>query len=119
MDSLRSESVKTALVMSLNVFCVVSIVILNKLLYAKQYSFRFANTLVAIHFAFTAAACCACEKAGVFVAKRTPWHEVLKLSMSQVGSVAFVNFSLMYNSVGMYQVLKLLNIPVICVMEFF
>ena len=107
------------LFMSLNIFCVVSIVILNKQLYSPPYNFRFGNTLVAFHFLFTSLACAISQKLGVFEAKRAPWHEIAKLSLSQVGSVAFVNFSLLYNSVGMYQVLKLLNIPVICVMEFF
>eukprot|EP00667_Euglena_gracilis_P019558 EG_transcript_20994 len=104
--------------MVLNVFCVVSIVILNKQLYSKPYEFRFGSTLVCIHFVVTGLLTALTAQLGVFKVKGLPFVELLKLSAAQVGSVAFVNFSLLYNSVGLYQVLKLLNIPVICVMEY-
>eukprot|EP00906_Rhabdomonas_costata_P009413 RCo013319 len=114
-----AESMRNFSYMALNVFCVVSIVIMNKKLYSEPINFRFGNTLVCVHFVVTAVLCVVAERAGVFDGKTVPFGDLMKLAATQVGSVAFVNFSLLYNSVGLYQVLKLLNIPVICVMEFF
>eukprot|EP01013_Petalomonas_cantuscygni_P011029 TRINITY_DN24323_c0_g1_i1.p1 TRINITY_DN24323_c0_g1~~TRINITY_DN24323_c0_g1_i1.p1 ORF type:complete len:364 (+),score=69.48 TRINITY_DN24323_c0_g1_i1:153-1244(+) len=108
----------TFIFMCLNVFCVVSIVIFNKYLF-QDYNFTYPNALMAIHFLFTGFLLWVSASIGLFERKRPPWMEIGKLSTSQVGSVASVNLSLLLNSIGMYQVLKLLNIPVICVMEFF
>eukprot|EP01012_Entosiphon_sulcatum_P006483 TRINITY_DN13058_c0_g1_i1.p1 TRINITY_DN13058_c0_g1~~TRINITY_DN13058_c0_g1_i1.p1 ORF type:complete len:336 (-),score=56.68 TRINITY_DN13058_c0_g1_i1:31-1038(-) len=119
LELLRGQNVTNLIYIGLNIFCVVGIVILNKKLYSPPLNYTYANTLMAFHYVVTALCCVLLKACGVFEARQAPWNELLKLSLSQVGSVAFVNFSLLYNSVGMYQVLKLLNIPVICVMEFF
>lgn len=109
----------TFLFMGLNIFCVVSIVIFNKMLY-MDYGYTFANTVVCWHFFCTGLMLwISADIFGLFEKKKAPLLEIFFLSLTQVGSVATVNLSLLYNTVGTYQILKLLNIPVICLMEYF
>eukprot|EP00756_Hemistasia_phaeocysticola_P004707 Hpha_TRINITY_DN12966_c0_g1::TRINITY_DN12966_c0_g1_i1::g.164652::m.164652/K15285/SLC35E3; solute carrier family 35, member E3 len=127
-----SERMKTLIFMALNIVSVVSIVVVNKKIFS-YYEFKFGNALMALHYYATAICITLYQRLGGFellperpavfpTRKNGVWvmaGSVLPISMYQVGSVMFVNFSLMYNSVGLYQVLKLANIPVLCVIEYF
>jgi len=128
----QSESMKTIVFMVVNVVAVVSIVVVNKKIFST-YEFKFGNALMAIHYYMTTFCITVYQRLGGFellperpaiFPKRVDGRWVMQgallpISLYQVGSVMFVNFSLMYNSVGLYQVLKLANIPVLCVIEYF
>eukprot|EP01064_Diplonema_japonicum_P015342 TRINITY_DN2305_c0_g2_i1.p1 TRINITY_DN2305_c0_g2~~TRINITY_DN2305_c0_g2_i1.p1 ORF type:complete len:335 (+),score=19.93 TRINITY_DN2305_c0_g2_i1:55-1059(+) len=115
------NSVTTVMLMGLNIVSVVSIVILNKKIFSQDVKFSFPNILMAFHFIVTAIGVYVYQKAGGFPLPETSpgIKTTLPIACYQVLSVMFVNYSLVYNSVGLYQVLKLANIPVLCVMEFF
>ncbi|CAN6886810.1 unnamed protein product [Brassica oleracea] len=54
---------------------------------------------------------------GLSASKHIPLWELLWFSLVANVSIAAMNFSLMLNSVGFYQISKLSMIPVVCVME--
>eukprot|EP00667_Euglena_gracilis_P012597 EG_transcript_12958 len=117
-EAVRSANAVNVLLMGANMLSVVGCVVLIKAVYQPPYKFTFANTIITIHFLFTGALVNLGALCGLFAPKRIPLAQYLRLSLAQVGSVGFVNLSLFYNSVGMYQVLKFCNIPVICLVEF-
>ncbi|KAL3617741.1 UDP-rhamnose/UDP-galactose transporter 6 [Castilleja foliolosa] len=82
-----------------NVVTSVGIIIVNKALMAT-YGFSFATTLTGLHFATT-----------------TLMTAVLRFVLFANFSIVGMNVSLMWNSVGFYQIAKLTMIPVSCLLE--
>eukprot|EP01013_Petalomonas_cantuscygni_P030166 TRINITY_DN5609_c0_g1_i2.p1 TRINITY_DN5609_c0_g1~~TRINITY_DN5609_c0_g1_i2.p1 ORF type:complete len:329 (-),score=72.20 TRINITY_DN5609_c0_g1_i2:752-1738(-) len=112
----QPSKVITLLWIIFNVASVVSIVIINKHIY-MALGFRFGNMLCTLHLFTTTLLAWGMASAGFFDKKLVPLPTALALAFSNFCSVMFVNLSLLYNSVGMYQVLKLANIPVLCIVE--
>eukprot|EP00667_Euglena_gracilis_P012264 EG_transcript_12577 len=106
-------------IMAANMVSVVGCVVLLKAVYEAPYEFRFASTIITFHFLCTACMINLCCLFKLYTPKRIPTKQYIQLSLAQVASVGFVNLSLYHNSIGMYQVLKFCNVPVICVMEYF
>eukprot|EP00760_Papus_ankaliazontas_P000785 PhM_4_TR10227/c0_g1_i1/m.37126/K15285/SLC35E3; solute carrier family 35, member E3 len=102
-----------------NVASVISVVVLNKMLYQPPHNFHYPTLLISFHFACTWLFVMCAYLCGMFTAKKLPWSVYAMLALAQTGSVAFVNLSLVHNTVGTYQVLKFTNIAVICIIEFF
>ena len=117
----KRSQLTIALVICLNIVSVVSVVVVNKKLFSEAVGFAFPNCLMAFHMATTCAGMYLLRCAGLFTPldKHPPIRDVATIAFWQVGSVMFVNYSLLYNTVGQYQVLKLANIPTICVMEYY
>eukprot|EP01059_Diplonema_ambulator_P021099 TRINITY_DN3510_c0_g1_i1.p1 TRINITY_DN3510_c0_g1~~TRINITY_DN3510_c0_g1_i1.p1 ORF type:complete len:325 (+),score=65.93 TRINITY_DN3510_c0_g1_i1:49-1023(+) len=115
-----TSAIKTVLLMLLNIVSVVSIVILNKKIFSDEVGFMFPNVLMAFHFVVTAFGVLIYQRLGGFSLPEVApsFKTTVPIALYQVSSVMFVNYSLVYNSVGLYQVLKLANIPVLCVMEY-
>eukprot|EP01064_Diplonema_japonicum_P001933 TRINITY_DN11274_c0_g1_i1.p1 TRINITY_DN11274_c0_g1~~TRINITY_DN11274_c0_g1_i1.p1 ORF type:complete len:342 (+),score=58.07 TRINITY_DN11274_c0_g1_i1:827-1852(+) len=115
-------ALKTSLVLLLNIGSVIGIVILNKKIFT-QYAFDFPNTLMAIHFLIVTVGVWAwqlCTGFDLGDKETRPSAAMLGSNAAlHVASVMFVNMSLLYNSVGSYQILKLANIPVMCVLEYY
>jgi len=61
---------------------------------------------------------CVCNTLGMFTVKEVPIVDALKLSLTFVGFVVFNNLSLQWNSVGFYQLMKVLTSPVIVVIQY-
>ncbi|KAG5176657.1 triose-phosphate transporter family-domain-containing protein [Tribonema minus] len=99
-----------------NVVSVVGVVMLNKYL-ASVDKFDFMLLLSAFHFAFTSLGTRVLEKRGVYVYKAADMRKVLPVALGSLGSVAFMNLNLAYNSVGFYQLSKLSCIPVTLLLE--
>lgn len=99
-----------------NVSSVVGIVMLNKYL-ASVDNFSFMLFLSACHFIFTSIGTRVLLNMGVFEYKRADRMKVLPVALGSLGSVAFMNLNLAYNSVGFYQLSKLACIPVTIAME--
>ena len=102
-----------------NVATVILCVGFNKVLYNFPYNFKFASSLMCFHFIFTFSF--------VQMAKLLKWYTpkkaaselvYVKLGAAQAGAVGFINMSLFYNTIGMYQVFKFTNVLVICLIEF-
>ncbi|KAK0575454.1 hypothetical protein LWI29_000857 [Acer saccharum] len=103
---------------AMNVISSVGIIMANKQLMSNSgYAFSFATTLTGFHFAVTALVGLVSNATGFSASKYVPLWELLWFSIVANTSITCMNFSLMLNSVGFYQISKLSMIPVVCVME--
>lgn len=101
-----------------NVVSTVGIVIANKYLYSGL-GFRYMLALSTFHFFFTAAATRLLLACGLFTYKHATPRQVMPLVVGAVGSVGFMNLNLAHNSVGFYQISKLVCIPVTLALQWF
>ncbi|KAF2291095.1 hypothetical protein GH714_019846 [Hevea brasiliensis] len=99
-----------------NVVTSVGIIIVNKALMAT-YDFSYATTLTGLHFATTTLLAFVLRWLGYIQASHLPFPELLKFVFFANFSVVGMNVSLMWNSVGFYQIAKLSMIPVSCLLE--
>ncbi|KAL5708347.1 UDP-rhamnose/UDP-galactose transporter 6 [Ranunculus cassubicifolius] len=99
-----------------NVVTSVGIIIVNKALMAS-YGFGFATTLTGLHFATTTLMTLVLRWLGYIQSSHLPLHELLKFVLFANFSIVGMNVSLMWNSVGFYQIAKLSMIPVCCFLE--
>ncbi|EPS67006.1 hypothetical protein M569_07768, partial [Genlisea aurea] len=103
---------------AMNIVSSVGIIMANKqLMSSAGYGFGFATTLTGFHFAVTALVGMISNATGMSVSKHVPFMDLLWFSIVANTSIAGMNFSLMFNSVGFYQISKLSMIPVVCVLE--
>jgi hypothetical protein len=94
-----------------NVVTSVGIIIVNKALMAT-YGFSFATTLTGLHFATTTLMTLVLRCLGYIQPSHLPFTELLKFILFANFSIVGMNVSLMWNSVGFYQV----NVFAFCVM---
>ena len=99
-----------------NVSCSVSLVLVNKLVFAG--GFRFPMSLTFLHFGFTVLFYRAMAAAAFFEPKGVPAFEACKVAAFGVGSIGFMNVSLNLNSVGFYQISKLSIVPCTLVVQY-
>eukprot|EP01061_Rhynchopus_euleeides_P045178 TRINITY_DN8025_c0_g1_i3.p1 TRINITY_DN8025_c0_g1~~TRINITY_DN8025_c0_g1_i3.p1 ORF type:complete len:363 (+),score=123.56 TRINITY_DN8025_c0_g1_i3:308-1396(+) len=111
----------TAMIIALNITSAVSIVVVNKKLFGDDIGFAFPNWLMALHLAGTTVGMEILRQCGMFTLpeQRPSLREIFNIGGWQVGSIVFLNYSLLYNTVGQYQILKLVNVPVVCLLEYF
>ncbi|GMN50159.1 hypothetical protein TIFTF001_019318 [Ficus carica] len=103
---------------AMNVLSSVGIIMANKELMSPQgFSFAFATTLTGFHFSVTSLVGLVSNAAGYSTSKHVPLWELIWFSIVANTSIAGMNFNLMLNSVGFYQISKLSMIPVVCIME--
>ncbi|GAB4854111.1 UDP-rhamnose/UDP-galactose transporter 6 [Ancistrocladus abbreviatus] len=89
-----------------NVVTSVGIIIINK-----------ATTLTGMHFVATTLMTAFLRWLGYIQSSHLPWPELLKFVIFANFSIVGMNVSLMWNSVGFYQIAKLSMIPVSCLLE--
>ncbi|BAT94344.1 hypothetical protein LR48_Vigan02g199900 [Vigna angularis] len=99
-----------------NVVTSVGVIIVNKALMAT-YGFSFATTLTGLHFLTTTLMTSILKMLGYVQPSHLPFPELLKFVLFANFSVVGMNISLMWNSVGFYQIAKLSMIPVSCLFE--
>lgn len=99
-----------------NVVTSVGIIMVNKALMAT-YGFSFATTLTGLHFATTTLMTTVLRWLGYIQDSHLPVSELLRFVLFANFSIVGMNVSLMWNSVGFYQIAKLSMIPVSCVLE--
>lgn len=99
-----------------NVVTSVGIILVNKALMAT-YGFSFATTLTGMHFATTTLMTLVLRWLGYIQVSHLPLGELLKFVLFANFSIVGMNVSLMWNSVGFYQISKLSMIPVSCLLE--
>ncbi|PHT66170.1 hypothetical protein T459_30595 [Capsicum annuum] len=99
-----------------NVVTSVGIIIVNKALMAN-YGFFFATTLTGMHFVTTTLMTIVLRWLGYIQASQLPLPDLLKFVLFANFSIVGMNISLMWNSVGFYQIAKLSMIPVSCLLE--
>ncbi|KAK9747908.1 hypothetical protein RND81_02G022600 [Saponaria officinalis] len=94
----------------------VGIIIVNKALMAT-YGFSFATTLTGLHFIATTLMTVILRWLGYIQPSHLPVLELIKFMIFANFSIVGMNVSLMWNSVGFYQIAKLSMIPVLCLFE--
>ncbi|KAE8666601.1 hypothetical protein F3Y22_tig00112496pilonHSYRG00067 [Hibiscus syriacus] len=99
-----------------NVVTSVGVIIVNKALMAT-YGFSYATTLTGLHFATTTLMTAVLRWLGYIQPSHLPLSELLKFVLFANFSIVGMNVSLMWNSVGFYQIAKLSMIPVSCFFE--
>lgn len=99
-----------------NVVTSVGIIIVNKALMAT-YGFSFATTLTGLHFGTTTILTVFLRWLGYIQTSHLPLSELLRFVLFANFSIVGMNVSLMWNSVGFYQIAKLSMIPVSCFLE--
>lgn len=101
----------------LNAASSIGIVFTNKVVF-QTYNFRYGTLLTFIHFVFTFIGLEICRRCGMFERKiDVDLKKVLPLCVSFCGFVVLTNISLLYNSVGFYQLMKVLTTPLIVVIQ--
>ncbi|XP_024943711.1 solute carrier family 35 member E3 isoform X2 [Cephus cinctus] len=105
----------TTFYLVLNIIFSIVIVLLNKWLYVH---IGFPNvTLSMIHFIVTFVGLVICEKMDVFCIKDVAIKDMLLIAMTFCGFVVLTNLSLAHNTVGTYQVAKMLTTPCVIIMQ--
>lgn len=99
-----------------NIVTSVGIIIVNKALMAT-YGFSFATTLTGLHFATTTLMTIVLRWLGYIQPSHLPVSDLVKFVLFANFSIVGMNVSLMWNSVGFYQIAKLSMIPVSCFLE--
>ncbi|ONK55588.1 uncharacterized protein A4U43_UnF1220 [Asparagus officinalis] len=101
---------------SFNIVTSVGIIMVNKALMAT-HGFSFATTLTGLHFATTTLMALVLRWLGYIQASHLPLPDLIKFVFFANLSIVGMNVSLMWNSVGFYQIAKLCMIPVSCLLE--
>ncbi|XP_039821504.1 UDP-rhamnose/UDP-galactose transporter 5-like isoform X2 [Panicum virgatum] len=99
-----------------NIVTSVGIIMVNKALMGT-HGFAFVTTLPGIHFATTALVALVLKSLGYLEPSYLPLPELMKYVIFANISVVGMNASLMWNSVGFYQISKLSMVPVLCMLE--
>ncbi|XP_069675591.1 solute carrier family 35 member E3-like isoform X2 [Periplaneta americana] len=117
MENTRDGPLVTLFFLVFNAITSIAIVLLNKWVYKYV---GFPNlTLTFLHFVVTFVGLILCQKCNVFKVKNVPLKDMLPLAFSFCGFVVFTNLSLQNNTVGTYQVAKLMTTPCIIVIQIF
>lgn len=106
---------RTVFFLSFNLLCSVIIVLLNKWVYVN---IGFPNlTLTLLHFVTTFFGLCVCERFNIFQVKVVPIREVFLLASTFCGFVIFTNLSLQHNTVGTFQIAKVMTTPAVIMIQ--
>ena len=104
-----------ALCLLLNFASSISIVLVNKTVYS---TIGFPNvTLTCFHFFVTTIGLIICHQLKLFQPRALPLHAMLPLALTFCGFVVFTNLSLETNTVGTYQLIKMMTTPCIIVIQ--
>jgi solute carrier family 35 protein E3 len=95
----------------MNITSVVGVVIMNKIIVTYD-GFPYMVTLSFFHFVFTFLATRIMRMMGYLKYKDLDYSGVLPVAITSLLSVMFSNLNLSFNSVGFYQITKLMCIPV-------
>jgi solute carrier family 35 protein E3 len=114
-----SKSVSNARIIlgcSINVGSSVLIVLVNKIIYSH---YGFPNmALTCLHFFMTFLGLLICKNVGIFEPKKLPLIAMAPLSLTFCGFVVLTNLSLQFNTVGTYQIIKVLTMPIVMIISF-
>ncbi|BDA44650.1 Solute carrier family 35 member E3 [Coccomyxa sp. Obi] len=116
MAALSGNQMKAVLYILLNVGSGTSIVFANKVV-LSVYKFHFVYALTLIHTAVTMVGMWSFAGIGLYQRKPLKARQILPLAAAFVGYIVFWNLSLQLNSVGFYQLSKILIAPAIIIIE--
>jgi len=101
---------------ALSIFSSVGIILVNKVI-MKTYHFNFVFSLTSLHFIVQAIVLELLSRVGIIQSKPMPALDAVLTALCGVGSIAFMNYNLEFNSVGFYQMTKLLCVPLMVFIE--
>jgi solute carrier family 35, member E3 len=119
----RGADPAVAAAVALNVVCSVSLIAVNKVIFSVL-GFRFVIFLSAVHFAAGAAllralaAVVPAFAAAATAAAPPPPARMLRLAAAGATSIVATNFSLRFNAMGTYQILKTAVLPAVMALSF-
>jgi solute carrier family 35 protein E3 len=117
MENTREGTLITLFYIIFNIVSSIVIVLLNKWVYKYV---GFPNlTLTFLHFVVTFVGLILCQKCNIFKVKLVPLKDMVPLAFTFCGFVVFTNLSLQNNTVGTYQVAKVMTTPCIIVIQIF
>lgn len=120
MDRLRANlavaDVGTMSCMALNFMSSTCLVVVNKLVMDK-FGFKYATTLTCFHLICTYLLLLVTARLRFFEIKKLPVRDVSKLAAGTMGFICLTNLSLQHNSVGFYQVMKVMTTPTVVIIE--
>ncbi|CAF0737932.1 unnamed protein product [Didymodactylos carnosus] len=102
---------------AINILSSIGIIFLNKYIFKKCHIKTM--TLTAIQMLFTSVGLLICLQFNTFTRKQIPIQKVLPLSIAFCGFVVFTNLSLEYNTIGTYQLFKVLTTPVVALISWY
>ena len=115
-DEETKKKEKNSLALLLNISVSIAIVLTNKWLYTVV---GFPNmTLTLMHFISTFICLHICQLMGVFAVKKVPVKSMIPLAVCFCGFVVLTNLSLENNSVGTYQVAKVMTTPCVLLIQY-
>ena len=105
--------------MGLNFISAVGIIFVNKIVF-KEYGFQYATFLTGCHFVMTffGLIILSLKPISYFVVRTVNIGEVIPICLAFCGFVIFNNLSLQTNSVGFYQLMKVMTTPVVGIIQF-
>ena len=112
---LPPDVIRTSVWMLINFISSVWIIWSTKICF--QEGFKFATTLTALHFLLTYLGLEVSACLSFFERKKLPLLGVIPLSVSFCCFIVFNNLSLQHNTIGIYQVTKVLTTPLIVVIH--
>jgi solute carrier family 35 protein E3 len=110
-----NEQIRVVSGCATNILSSIGIIFLNK--YIFSHCKIQTMTLTAIQMAFTSLGLIICLQMNTFVRKSVPIIKVLPLSIAFCAFVVFTNLSLEYNTIGTYQLFKVLTTPVVALIS--
>eukprot|EP00698_Gefionella_okellyi_P019994 TRINITY_DN6217_c0_g1_i1.p1 TRINITY_DN6217_c0_g1~~TRINITY_DN6217_c0_g1_i1.p1 ORF type:complete len:296 (-),score=53.33 TRINITY_DN6217_c0_g1_i1:116-1003(-) len=113
---MSSTTLVVATGIALNIVSSVGCVLVNKYLFV-EYSFAFATVLTCFHYLSNWFFLHIARQFNAFEVKDLPFRQLAVLAVMNSGSVVFLNLSLQLNSVGFYQITKLMVIPTTMLMQ--
>lgn len=84
-----------------------------------NYKFGYPVCLTWFHSIVTALGMLAMAAGGMFTVKKLPITKSAPVAAAYVGFIVFNNLSIKYNTVGFYQIAKIMITPVVVVIEYF
>lgn len=110
-QDLFKEYARVTVICGVNILSSIGIIFLNKYIFAHCHIQTM--TLTALQMVFTSLGLVICLKMKTFVPKQVEITKVLPLATAFCAFVVFTNLSLEYNTIGTYQLFKVLTTPVV------
>ena len=109
------EQVRVVTGCATNIISSIAIIFLNK--YIFSHCQIKTMTLTTIHMMITSLGLCFCLKMRTFTRKAVLIIKILPLSIAYCAFVVFTNLSLEHNTIGTYQLFKVLTTPVVALIS--
>lgn len=119
MPAADQQVVMNAFAWFMNVSTSVLIIFVNKQLMSDSgLGFHYATTLCAMHYLVCTVSMWTSQGMGLVKRVEIPFADLVLFTVTANASIVSLNLSLMINSVGFYQIAKLLIIPFVCLVEY-